>query len=252
MENRIYKNPPINEMYLSVHFQADPLIGVLDFQQYLLKVEENFKDKQYIFPILERIGDMGKIPTEPEKIKFSSEDETKLLQFLRDRMVYNWRAEKKQPIIYPKYDNIKPEFLKYWRILSDYIRNYKDRKLNIKMSELYYSNIIQIGKNHFLKNDLDLHKAFNFISPYPENYKNIIPYINLETPIDKDTLFFRLEKIKDNKENSEAFLLVFSMRSNKPLEDIDINWYDKAHQNINKFFKEVTTEEIKNFWKGEI
>ena len=252
MDNRIYKQPPLSEMYIGVHFHADPPIGVLDFQQFLIKVKENFKKEQYIFPIIERIGDLSKIPTEPEKIWFYSNDETKLLQFLRDRMVYNWRAGTNQPVIYPKYDNIKSEFLNYWNILSEYIRNYKNRKLNIKMCELYYSNILPIGEKHFLKSDLNLHEVFNFISPYPESYKKVIPHINLEIPIDQDTLFLRLEKIKDNKENREAFLLVFSMRGNKKLDDIDINWYDKANQNINKLFTEITTDAIRNFWKGEI
>ena len=250
MEDRTYKQPPINEMYIGVHFQAEPSVSVLDLQQFALKMEPDFKNKQYIFPVIERIGSIDKITTEPDKVWFYSEDETKLLQFGRDRMVYNWRAGKAQPVIYPKYKNIKPEFLKYWNILSDYIKKYKNRNLNIKMSELYYSNILPIGEDHFFKNDKDLYKALNFISPYPENYKAVIPHINLQIPIDRDTLFLRLEKVKDNKKSSEAFLLVFSMRNNKKLDDIDGDWYDKANQNIRLFFEEITTENIRSFWKG--
>ena len=250
MENRTYKKPPINEMYLGVHFHADPPVSVLDFQQFLLKVENDFKAKEYVFPVIERVGNMEKIIIEPEKIWFRSEDETKLLQFGRDRMVYNWRAGKIQPAIYPKYENIIPEFLKYWNKLSDYIRRYKSRILNVKMCELYYSNILPIGGEHFLKNDTDLHKVFNFVSPYPENYKTVTPHIDLKIPLGQDTLFLRLNKIKDNKNNSEAFLLIFSMRSKK-LDDINKNWYDRANKNIRKFFEETTTEEIRSFWKGE-
>ena len=168
-------------------------------------------------------------------------------------MVYNWRAGEAQPIIYPKYENIKPEFLKYWDTLLDYITKYKNRKLNVKMCELYYSNILLIGENHFLKKDKDLHKALNFISPFPENYENVIPHINLEIPVDQDILFLKLEKIKDNKKNREAFLLVFSMRKNKKLDDIDRDWYDKANQTIRQFFEKATTEDIRSFWKkGEL
>lgn len=251
MESRTYKHPPINEMYIGVHFHADPPIGALDLQQFFLKVETDFKDKQYIFPIIERIGNIDKIPAEPEKVWFHSEDKTKLLQFGRDRMVYNWRAGETQPVSYPKYENIKPGFFKYWDILSNYIKKYKNRTLNIRMCELYYSNILFIGENEFLKDNTDLYKALNFISPYPENYKSVIPHINLQIPVDQGTLLLKLEKIKNNKDNREAFLLVFSMRTNKKLDDIDRDWYDKAHLNIRQFFEETTTEDIRNFWKGE-
>ena len=40
------------------------------------------------------------------------------------------------------------------------------------------------------------------------------------------------------------------MRSNKKLDDIDEDWYDKANQNIRQLFEETTTEDIRNFWKG--
>ena len=142
--------------------------------------------------------------------------------------------------------------MKYWDILSDYIKKYKSRTLDIRMCELYYSNILLVGKDEFLKNDTELHKALNFISPYPEIYKTVIPNINLQIPVDQDTLFLRLEKIKDNKRNREAFLLVFSMRNNKELDNIDPDWYDKANQNIRQFFEATTTKDIRNFWKGGV
>ena len=252
MENRIYKHPPLNEMYISIHFQADPPVGSLDLQQFFQEVKADFKDKQYIFPIIERVGSIDKIPTEPEKVWLHSEDNTKLLQFGKDRMVYNWREGETQSVIYPKYENIKLDFFKYWDILSSYIRKYTDRKLNIKMCELYYSNVLYIGTDHFLKNDMDLYKVLNFLSPYPEGYKSIIPHVNLQIPIDQDTLFLRLEKIKDNKNNNEAFLLVFSMRTDKKIDDIDKGWYDSANKNIRQFFEKITTENIKKFWKGEL
>ena len=251
MENKTYKKPPINEMYISIHFQADPPVATLDFQQFFLKVEKDFKDKQYAFPIIESVGNINKITTEPEKIWFYSEDKTKLLQFGRDRMVYNWRADNTQPVNYPKYENIKTGFFNYWNILSNYITQYKERIFKVKMCELYYSNILSIGEDQFLKKDTDLHKAFNFIAPCLENYTNIIPHINLEIPIDQETLFLRLKKIKNNKDNREAFLLIFSMRSKK-LDNINEDWYDRANKNIRQFFEEITTENIRAFWKGGI
>ena len=94
MENRTYKRPPINEMYLGVHFRADPPIGALDLQQFFHKVKADFKNKQYLFPLIERVGNIDKITAEPEKVWFHSENKTNLLQFGRDRMVYNWRQVK--------------------------------------------------------------------------------------------------------------------------------------------------------------
>lgn len=247
MKEKTYQNPPINEMYISAHFQADPLVGLLDFQQFLLNIEKDFKDKQYMFPILESIGNINKIPTEPEKIWFSSEDKTKLLQFGKDRMVYNWRAGDTQPVNYPKYESIKTEFFKYWKILSNYMSQYKKRTFKVKMCELYYSNILPIAEDQFLKKDTDLYKAFNFLSPCLENYENIIPHINLEIPTDQGSVFLRLEKIKNNNDSKEAFLLVLSMR--KKLDSINKDWYDKANINIRQFFEETTTEDIRSFWK---
>ncbi|MDE0151319.1 MAG: TIGR04255 family protein [Bdellovibrionales bacterium] len=250
--SKTYKNPPLDEMYISIHFQVDPSIEQLDFQQFAIEVEANFKNKEYIFPVIERIGNMEKIITTPEKVWFYSENKTKLLQLGRDRMVYNWRAGEVKPVNYPKYENIKPEFLKYWKILEDYIRRYKNRNLSIKMCELYYSNILEIGAKQFLKNDRDLHKAVNFISPYPEDYKAVTPHISLQIPMDQDTLFLRLEKVKDNKSNRDAFLLVLSIKNNKGFENISEDWYDEANRKIRQFFEDITTESIRNFWKGEI
>lgn len=253
MENRTYKKPPLNEMYAGIHFQTDPPISQLDFQQFNLKMKTHFKESRYIFPIIEHIGNINRVLQEPEKLWLHNEDNTKLLQFGQDRMVYNWRLNQNQPSIYPKYENIKKDFFKYWDILSNYIKQYPSRKIEIKMYELYYSNILPIGDKHFLKNDADLHKALNFVSPYPENYQTVIPHINLQIPVDQSNLFLKLEKIRNNKDKSEAFLLTFSMRHHKKrVDNIDTDWYDKANQHIRQFFEKMTTENIKNYWKEEI
>ena len=236
---------------MSVHFNVNPPMSNLDFQQFSIKTREHFENHEYIFPDIKRAGNIDTIATEPEKVWFYSKDETKLLQLGRDRMVYNWKAGETHPVIYPKYGNIQPEFLKYWNVLSNYISGYKERKLNIKMCELYYSNVLHIGETQFLKNDRDLYKALTFISPYPENYPTVMPHINLQIPVDRDILFLRIEKIRDKKKNSEAFLLVLSIKNNKNLEDIDKYWYDKANQNIRQFFEKITTDKIRNFWKGK-
>lgn len=54
MEKRTYKRPPINEMYISVHFQSDPPIGLLDFQQFSNNTEKYFTNKEYIFPVKDK------------------------------------------------------------------------------------------------------------------------------------------------------------------------------------------------------
>ncbi len=166
-------------------------------------------------------------------------------------MVYNWRTNNKsaEQFIYPKYESIKTDFFKYWELLSTYIRQYKDRKLKIKRQELYYSNVLSIGEDHFLKNSSDLFKAFSIISPYPEGYVNINSQINLQIPIEDNLLFLNLNKIKI--ENKEEIAFVLMMRSkNEIVENITENWYNDAHLCIKDFFKKITTEDIRNYWKG--
>ena len=251
MENRIYKKPPINEMYMSVHFEAKPLIGTLDFHQFIHQVKSDFIKKDYIYPVIERIGNLERIPIEPEKIWFLNEAETKLLQFIKDRIVYNWRVNPKasEPIIYPKYESIKKDFFKYWNLLLQYIHSYKDRVLNVKIHELYYSNIIPIGENCFLKNSNELFKAFNIISSYPKNYINIDSQINLQLPIKDDLLFLNLRKTKTDI-NKEAIVFILLMKSKSQVsKSINEDWYNTAHTKINNFFEEITTEDMRNYWK---
>ena len=249
MEKRTYKQPPIDEMYISVHFQSNPSVGSLDFYEFSNNTEKDFTDKKYIFPVIESVGNMNKITTEPDKIWFHKENSTQILQFGKDRMVYNWRAGANQPVVYPKYEKVKSEFLKYWKELSNYIKKYKGRKLQVTACELYYSNILHIGEDHFLKNDTDLHQALSFISLYPKEYKTVIPHIDLQIPATHGDIFLKLEKIKNNTEKKEAFLLILSKRNKTNIDDIDLNWYDEANKNIRQFFEKITTEEIRNFWK---
>ena len=250
MENRTYKKPPINEMYMGVHFQSDPPIGSLDFQQFSDNTKKDFKKLDYIFPVLERVGNMNKITIEPDKVWLQKENNTQLLQFGKDRMVYNWRAGDSQPVDYPKYEKVKSEFLKYWKELSNYIKSYRGRKLQITACELYYSNILQIGEGHFLKNDTDLHQALSFISPYPKEYKTVMPHIGLQIPATHGDIFLKVEKVRNIKEKLEAFLLILSKKSTKNIDDIDLTWYDEANRSIRQFFEKITTEEIRSFWKG--
>lgn len=261
MEDRIYHNPPIDEVYLSAHFNVNPPIAKLDFQQFYRKIKNNFDTKEYFYPIIERIGDYDKIPTEPEKILFFKNNKSELLQFGRDRLVYNWRNQapigSSKNLIYPKYKYIKLEFLKYWTALSDYIKQYEERKFKMNFCELYYSNILRIGNDHFLKSDSDLHKAIKFISPFPATYNkaNSTIHLEMETAIStiKSALCLSLAKVKQVKSQEEAFSLILSIKSgileSNTSKNIYEDWYDKAHDKILDFFKQITTQEVQNFWK---
>ena len=98
MEQRVYKNPPLNEMYLGVHFFSDPPVGNLDFHQFSEEVSGSFEKKEYIHSKT----------ISPEKIVFISTDDTRVLQFGRDRLIYNWRQDLNNSSSYPKFEKLKP------------------------------------------------------------------------------------------------------------------------------------------------
>lgn len=260
MKGRIYKKPPINEMYMGVRFQADPPVAALDFQQFACRHSfPEFINKDYLFPFAGAGGGAGIIGSEPEKIWFQNRDKTKLLQFARDRVVYNWRISPEsrktaETETYPKYTVIKAAFFKYWRLISKHITDFKERKLNVTMHDLYYSNLLSVGEGRFLKTAADLQKAVN-ITPFPAKNKDL-NQITLQFLISGNPLTVSLSKA--DMDSGRGFSLILRMTGRPGAKgsapggcaDIDQSWYDAANQEINRFFEEITTEEARSFWKN--
>ena len=148
-----FTNPPVDELVLGVQFGSIEQLRTIHLRQIWELFEPEFPNVQemhQLAPRFETFNDADRdleleIETSPppfRRLWFSSVDEQHLVQFQRDRLIFNWRRRHDQ-IVYPSFEVLLPKFEQQFLKLSDFTQRHFNFELEIKQAEVAYINIIQ-------------------------------------------------------------------------------------------------------------
>lgn len=149
-----FKNPPVVEVVLGVQFQSlagfgAPHLGLL--WQRLRSQYPKIEQRPPIPHVVERIGGRPVLPSAGvsltldvgeavPRIWMLSETGEELLQVQSDRFLGNWRKYQSRKVVYPRYANLKPKFVKNLSLFEDFVRSENFDTPTYDQCEITYVN----------------------------------------------------------------------------------------------------------------
>lgn len=265
MSNLSFKDPPLKEVAFS--FQFEPIegfhIGYFGlawnvFKSRYPKVEtadelpheiEKFgiiSRKQKGFQFLEGVP--------PSRVMFISEDNQYLIQFQKDRFIFNWRKLFDESLSYPRYPTVKKMVLDELEIFTDFLTANDLKSPNFNQVEVTYVNHINADNRsieHVFKDIIDQ-------SRFSSSLKLESFSINLNHLIRRDdqnigrmyTLIEKANRITDGK---DIYVLRFVGRVHpkEPTFAGIVGAMDIVREEINNCFSSITTNTMHKEWNRE-
>jgi len=258
-----FSNPPLNEVAMSVEFVTEKPLRVIDIGVYWQKIKHdfpNYEEKPPLGPVdrseksfaqfdQPQIRFMSKLPPF-SRCWFLNENGTKLIQVQQDRFIYNWRKLEGQEL-YPRYENVRDEFLALWQDFSDFLKGNGPGSPSIKAAELTYVNLIEKGS--CWSEIKDVPKLFTFCNnqevwkflPDPEMFTCDLRFRISEK---KARLNASLIPVLRTTDGNLAFRFTLSAQGATTEEDL-FEWFQTSREWIVKGFTDLTTDTAHTFWK---
>jgi len=192
-----YTDPPLTEVVLGVQF--NPATG---YQQIragevwgLYKSDFPFVEEQQ--PLPPAFETFGLLPA-PNMIKFGlisgalhdrfwfvSDDRSELIQFQQDRLLHNWRKDKKTKRNYPRFEAIFSKFESELQILETYFNSLSPQNIISNQAEISYINCINLSNDGGVGSTADWFRFIDFASAEPNEFNILLRRVLLgkdETP----------------------------------------------------------------------
>jgi len=257
-----YETPPLVEVSCGILFK--PLESLLTPHIGLLwgKFKSEFPDSQEVpplIPAIERFGEPTKDSTRAEfqilerpplpRIWFLQSPANGIIQFQRDRFLYNWRKIRPEDE-YPRYHNVLNNFRNTLNIFEAFLKETNLGEIEPLQYELTYFNNILQGEGW--NSTKDIEKIFRYYKwesdsirflPHPED---IIWRTSFDLPDNKGRFRVRIQKGKrpeDGRNLIQLELLVRGIGKDISKEQM-WSWFDLAHEWIVCGFSDLTTDEI--------
>lgn len=148
-----FTRPPVHEVLLAIQFGT-----LTDFHSYHVgklwdRVRDRYPDIREQAPLIAQFETFGvaepaqqpsaieMLMTPPMARYWFEAGETALMQVQQDKLIHNWRKGDSQAE-YPRYENVREEFLADYRALSDFAREEKFGDIRINQCEVAYVNTI--------------------------------------------------------------------------------------------------------------
>ena len=253
-----FKNPPVVEVAMGVQFDD---INALK-APHLWKLWESLGKNE--FPKLEEAPTLGKLGRDAgasitlmnangllplPRYWFIHKNEDSLIQFQRDRFIYNWRKKKNE---YPRYGVVVKNFYKYYEKFETTLSSLKIHKPNIEMLELSYVNMVpldELGQG--------LEKIGNLLNDVEWEGKKILPApkaMNLSWSFDieeiQSQMTISVTTVQKIDDGTQALRLELRVRGKAPgvkLKDCK-KWFDTSRGYIVKSFVEITSTTMHKKW----
>ncbi len=256
-----FRYPPVVEVVVGIQF-AEPLdIRTLDVAQVWeaigKKTYSDYKELKRLDPILPsnvmhlEISDRPDLP----RYLFKKHDGTGLIQFQRDRFVYNWtRPEEASPEDYPRYNQIIKDFLDHYKKIVKALKANKRTLPTPAVMELTYVNLIECGDDNMsgaarVFKDIKWVESGRFL-PTP-NRMNLTYGFKIDDI--KATLTANMGLVQLVKDGRNMLKLELSVKG--PLQDhadtAVMNWCNTAREWIVKGFEDLTTPEMHKKWEKQ-
>jgi uncharacterized protein (TIGR04255 family) len=257
-----YKFPPINELIIGAYFDQPimPLhsehIGLF-WAQVRKEFPKIQQQPELSLPIVAphlafRIG-LTDEPYPMPRFWLVAEDETTLMQIQKNAFIFNWR---KRDSDYPHFENVKANFDKYFELYLSFLRRELGiEAINIQITELTYSNLIESGQ--YWKDASDTPTLIPSLSiPNPGMRIEGKPDFNYLTAYKLSSELTLNVTVRTGRKASESAksVLVFEFRALGALgaaSKLEVDaWYDRAHDAIGHCFTAMTNPDIqRQYWQ---
>lgn len=253
--------PPVVEVVVGVQF-AEPLevktLDVADIWEALGKKEyKDYKELRRLDPILPpnvmhfEISDAPDFP----RYLFKKSDGSALIQFQKDRFVYNWtKPDNTSADCYPRYDSIIKEFVNQYKKIIKVLKS-NDRALpRPAVMELTYVNLIEYDQADMsgitsVFKDIEWKDGDRFL-PAPTRM-NLGYGFKIEDI--KAMLTANMGLVQLVKDGRNMLKLELSVKG--PLSEHNdtamIDWCSTAREWIVKGFDDLTTPEMHKKWEKQ-
>ncbi len=255
-----FKKPPVVEVVIGLQFTHPIPIQTLQVADVWAAFGKDeyveYSELKPLDPILPpnmlrfEISDAPDFP----RYLFKNATGTSLIQFQRDRLVYNWsKCENEPPESYPRFGAVLGEFLKAYESLAKAIGNLKLSMPNPGILELAYVNLIDapadMSEISEIFSDIEWKKDSRFLTaPNKVNLTYDFPIEELKANLSVNILSVQL--VKDGRN-----MLKYELSVKGPIsvhhEEAMVAWYEVARGWIVKSFKDMTTDKMHKFWEIE-
>jgi len=253
-----YENPPLIEVVVGAQFES-----IKSYQApYLWKLWESLgKDD---FPTIEAVENLSQLDlsprvyfsTEPEMPRhwFIHKDDTSLVQFQRDRFLFNWRKGKNDSATYPRYPDVIQNFYKYFDALKTSLEcsEISIKLPDIEMLELTYINIIPLSD---LNNELgNIGTLLKDTSWEEKTFLTSPKAVNLQWWFEINEINSKMKvhvTSAQKKDDGVPILrMEISVMGAAPSTQIDDcrTWYDEARKYIVQSFDDLTASGMQKKW----
>jgi uncharacterized protein (TIGR04255 family) len=267
-----FKRPPLGEVILSLLFES---LAKLDVRHAGL-LADRFKERFPGFavhpplePAIERFDGhrLGKqiafqladVPLFP-RLWFIEAGGAELVQFQRDRLVHNWRAESARASSYPRYPVLRDAFASDWNVVSDFLRVHSLGELLPAQCEISYVN--HIDARAATGGYRDPSEIFSFISPAlggvsQGQFEALTHSTSFRAAGESSSsqpllgrLYAELVSAVSGKKGEPVYSLTLLLRGAPVGRDLDgvLDFFDFGHECIVKSFVELTTPEMHKDW----
>lgn len=254
-----FRYPPVIEVVVGVQF-AEPLeVRTLDVADVWTALGKNdyadYHELRALDPILPPNVVHFEISDKPDfpRYLFKKADGSGLVQFQKDRFLYNWtRPDGSSPDCYKRYDNIIKEFVDHYKKVIKVLKAGNRTLPQPALMELTYVNLIEY-------NDIDMSKMSNIFKDI--EWKNGSRFLPPPARVNM-VYWFPIEQIKAMlsaniglvqlvKDGKNMLKLELSVKG--PIQDHTdtamMDWCAIAHEWIVRGFADLTTPEMHAKWE---
>lgn len=255
-------NPPIIEAVLGVEFQPVAGWGVPHFGLFWQEIRADYPSFDVKLPLRNApgglAGEIGLAVVERPEVRcwFIDESQSRLLQLQDDRLVINWRKVRQEDAErYPKYTASRQIFEREWQRYHEFLKREGLGVPAVRACEVSYINHIE--KGGVWRTFGDLHKVFTHWAPPTTETGLPSPdgvAVNMVYSLPKERLNLKLEiataiRHADMKEVLQFTLTARGGPESSATEAV-LNWLDRAHDVVAGAFKQLTTDQVRETWRG--
>ncbi len=249
-----YKNPPVVEVVVGVQFKAiDQFLcahlGIL----WDSLGRKDYPECQEKLPIITpAAGEENSVVllSKPDlpRVWFIGNTDSSIVQFQRDRIMYNWRKQEQE---YPRYDTVINKFSETFDKFLSCLKSLSMDTPLIEKLELTYINFIPVsvfgGCEHVGKILKDIRWEGHRYLPAPNKFSL---FWQFGIPTNSALLNTHAAMVQHLESGEEMLRIEMAVQGQAPDGDLKkcLSWFDKSRAAIVHGFTDLTTDEAHKIW----
>lgn len=258
-----FERPPINEVAIGVQFDPIPAFQAVHFGAFWERIRGRYPFTEDMPPLPVSSSD-GAIPTPIPNIMlqlrqgnslprvwYLTDDKRQLVQLQQGRFIRNWR-KLEEGDVYPRYGFLWAEFQREWHEFLRFARESGLGEANINHCELTYIDHVddvnpeKVGNLSSLLSYLNIPKG-DFLPDPVESFFNL----GYQLPGTSGRLRVEICPAFRARDLRTILSMTFTAQGppgNSSAEAV-AQWFDVAHEWINRTFDEITDPKMHEAWR---